>query len=206
MSLFITIISGISISMDAICVHLASTTPSTMGDIEYFMLGIQICVLLYNDFLILAIIFKNFTINFNLMCTDIILRIFSNIFYAVVAGKHLSDISNVFYILTYLNIAFSVVKVIHKSDDINERQRRIIPYQQQEKVTITIIGETIQTEENCSICLDPLNNTEVYKTKCSHIFHLECIKNYVNSNQFNEVKCPNCRELIISVKERLVNN
>ncbi len=196
MSLFITIISGISISLDAICVHLASTTPSYMGDFEYCMMSIQIFILLYNVFLIIAIFFKNFDNTFKLMCSDILLRVFANVFYAIIAGKHLSDISNVFYILAYLNIAFSVVKTVRKADNDsssrNETQRRITPYQ--EKVTITIISETIQSEDNCSICLEPLNNTEVYKTKCSHIFHAACMKNYVNSNQFNEVKCPNCRE------------
>jgi hypothetical protein len=196
MSLVISIISGISISMDAICVHLASTTPSTMGSIEYSMLSVQIFVLLYNVFLIVAIFFKNFNNTFKLMCSDIILRAFANIFYAIVAGKHLSDISNLFYIFSYLNIAFSVVKALRKADESSiDIQRRISP---QEKVTITIVSETIQCEENCSVCLEPLNNTEVYKTKCSHIFHVACIKNYVNSNQFSEVKCPNCRETLFT--------
>jgi len=198
MSLFISIISGISISTDAICVHLASTTPSTMGSIEYSMLSVQIFVLLYNVFLILTIIFNNFKNTFKLMCSDIILRVFANIFYAIVSGKHLSDISNIFYILTYLNIAFSVVKAVSKANETHEIQTRISPYQPQEKVNITIVSETIQSEENCSVCLDPLNNTEVYKTKCSHIFHVVCMKNYVNSNQFNEVKCPNCRETLFT--------
>ena len=198
MSLVISIISGISISMDAICIHLASTTPSTMGSIEYSMLSVQIFVLLYNVFLVLTIIFNNFKNTFKIMFSDIILRVFANIFYAIVAGKHLSDISNLFYIFAYLNIAFSVVKIIRKASETHEIQTRISPYQPQEKVTITIISETIQTEENCSVCLEPLNNTEVYKTKCNHIFHVLCMKNYVNTNRFNEVKCPNCRETLFT--------
>jgi len=198
MSLFVTIISGISISLDIICVHLAATTPSTMGSIEYSMLSVQIFVLIYNAFLILAIFFKNFNNIFKLMCSDIILRVFSNIFYAIVAGKHLSDISIVFYILAYLNIAFSVVKTVSKANDTHERQTRVLPYQTHEKVIVTIVSETIQCNEDCSICLESLNNTEVYKTKCNHIFHVVCIKNYVNTNQFNEVKCPNCRESLFT--------
>ena len=205
MSLFITIVSGISISMDIICVHLEATTPSTMGSIEYSMLSVQIFVLIYNAFLILAIFFKNFNNIFKLMCSDIVLRLFSNIFYSIVAGKHLSYISNVFYILSYLNIAFSVVKTVRKADDNQERQIRISPYKEPEKLTITIVSETIQTNEDCSICLEPLNNTEVYKTKCSHIFHVVCIKNYVNSNQFNEVNCPNCRELLFTSQPSLTS-
>ena len=198
MSLFISILSGISISVDAICVHLASNTPTSMGKIEYSMLSVQIFVLLYNVFLVLAIIFKNFNNTLKLMCSDIILRMFANIFYAIVVGKHLSDISNIFYILTYLNIAFSVVKAVSKTNETHEIQTRISPYQPQEKIKITIVSETIQSEEDCTICLDPLNNTEVYKTKCSHIFHVVCMKNYVNSNKFNEVKCPNCRETLFT--------
>lgn len=194
MSLFVTILSGISISFDIICFHLACTTPSTMRSIEYSILSIQICVLIYNAFLILAIFFKNFNNTFKLMCSDIILRVFSNIFYAIVAGKHLSDISIVFYILAYLNIAFSIVKTLRKADN---TQRNITP-RQEEKIKITIVSETIETEEDCSICLEPLNNTEVYKTKCSHIFHVVCMKNYVNSNKFIDVKCPNCREQLFT--------
>jgi hypothetical protein len=203
MSLFITIISGISISFDAICVHLASTTPSSMGNFEYSILAIQIFVLLYNVFLIIAIFFKNFNNTFKLMCSDIILRVFANIFYAIVAGKHLSDISNLFYIFAYLNIAFSVVKALRKADDTTQSiERRICP---QEKITVVIVSETIQSKENCSICLETLNNTEVYKTKCTHIFHTICMKNYVNSNQFNEVKCPNCRELLFTSQPSLTS-
>lgn len=188
MSLFITIILGISISMDIICIHLACTTASTMGIVEYIMLSVQIFVLLYNVLLILIILFKNFNNIFKLMLCEVILRVFSNIFYAIVAGKKLSDVSIVFYILSYLNIAFTVVKAVSKADNIP-----VVP-QPEDKITITIVSENIQSEEDCSICLESLDNSEVYKTKCSHIFHIMCIKNYVNSNKFNEVKCPNCRE------------
>ena len=204
MSLFISILSGISISLDAICVHLASSTPSSMGNFEYSTLSIQIFILLYNVFLIIAIFFKNFNNTFKLMCSDIILRAFANIFYAIVAGKHLSDISNLFYIFSYLNIAFSVVKALRKADDDQGRQRSITP-QQEEKITITIVSETIESEEDCSVCLEPLNNTEVYKTKCSHIFHVVCMKNYVNTNRFNEVKCPNCREQLFTSQPSLTS-
>jgi len=197
MSFFITILSGISISLDAICVHIASTTPSSMGEFEYSILSIQIFILLYNIFLIIAIFFKNFNNTFKLMCFDIILRIFANFFYIVIAGKKLSDISNIFYILSYLNIAFSVLKTFRKEND-SSRDVQITPYKQ-EKVTVIIVSENIQSEDNCSICLETLNNTEVYKTKCSHIFHTECMKNYVNSNQFNEVNCPNCREVLFTI-------
>jgi hypothetical protein len=74
MRLFITILSGISVSFDAICINLASTTPSSMGEIEYCMLGIQIFVLIYNIMLMLFILFKNFNNISKPLFSDIIIK------------------------------------------------------------------------------------------------------------------------------------
>ena len=49
-------------------------------------------------------------------------------------------------------------------------------------------------EDVCSICLDPINETErqplVVRTNCRHEFHLHCLKR----NRHFSNKCPMCRE------------
>jgi hypothetical protein len=46
-------------------------------------------------------------------------------------------------------------------------------------------------ENDCAICLSPLNKNVVKTEHCSHKFHKKCIQNYVNLNRFG--KCPMCR-------------
>jgi hypothetical protein len=46
----------------------------------------------------------------------------------------------------------------------------------------------------CPICLeDAKNNEEWTKLLCSHEFHYNCIKNWLNNNR----TCPNCRDIIL---------
>lgn len=46
--------------------------------------------------------------------------------------------------------------------------------------------------QTCTICLDDFElGNELYRTKCNHVFHSNCLKNFVNSIR-NPV-CPNCR-------------
>ena len=55
----------------------------------------------------------------------------------------------------------------------------------------------------CAICLEdliiPSNN--MYKTNCSHIFHLDCI----NMSRKNNHKCPLCRANIYSDNQQMRN-
>ncbi|CAD8157294.1 unnamed protein product [Paramecium octaurelia] len=45
-------------------------------------------------------------------------------------------------------------------------------------------------QDNCGICLDPLCNQQPIKsTPCNHIFHVNCIQQWLQKNQF----CPFCR-------------
>jgi len=198
MNLIITALAATSLVIDAICVNIASNLQMTT--INYLVLAVQILVLVYSIILTVGIIFKNI---FKLCCYSILVRLFSNTFYVIILAKSISDINIVFYILSYLNIAFSVILTLIKADKREEsHEQRIQPYvTQQEKVTVIIVSEPLgEHEDNCSICLDPLKNTEVYKTKCSHIFHTECIKKYVNSNKFQDVNCPNCREQLFTTQ------
>ena len=45
-------------------------------------------------------------------------------------------------------------------------------------------------EEECAICLEKLNGRKT-KTKCNHIFHTECLKEWNQMGEYND--CPICR-------------
>jgi|688.fasta_scaffold157776_3 hypothetical protein len=46
--------------------------------------------------------------------------------------------------------------------------------------------------DECCICLEPINSTNITTTYCNHTFHNDCIKNLYNYNN----KCPLCRRTI----------
>jgi hypothetical protein len=48
-------------------------------------------------------------------------------------------------------------------------------------------------KHECSICLDDIHNTELYRTTCNHHFHKKCIRDYFFLNRCD--KCPDCRDL-----------
>tara|TARA_Y100000814_G_scaffold274926_1_gene233961 strand:- start:192 stop:581 length:390 start_codon:yes stop_codon:yes gene_type:complete len=46
----------------------------------------------------------------------------------------------------------------------------------------------------CPICIEDFKeNDELYKLRCGHIFHTECIEEWININRI----CPNCRDTVI---------
>ena len=55
------------------------------------------------------------------------------------------------------------------------------------------------TEYTCSICCENFNNLDwIYNTPCNHMFHIECLKNWINTENMNQPNCdmnscPNCR-------------
>lgn len=51
-------------------------------------------------------------------------------------------------------------------------------------------------EDSCSICIEGFdNNSNVFKTKCKHLFHVTCWMRNINSNiSSNGGVCPNCRD------------
>ena len=62
-----------------------------------------------------------------------------------------------------------------------------------------IIENTFFTnDEVCSICLSDLNDLEsnykIYRTKCNHFYHQECIDHWIHSHNFQAYKCPLCLE------------
>lgn len=57
-------------------------------------------------------------------------------------------------------------------------------------------GLTDEKNENekCSICLDDKTDC---KTKCGHIFHYDCLKEWIQNNKPLNKNCPYCRQQII---------
>ena len=48
----------------------------------------------------------------------------------------------------------------------------------------------------CTICLEPYNSN-LYKTKCNHVFHVLCLQKWINTFQkLEDIKCPNCNNLL----------
>jgi len=191
--LFLTIISALSLAFDAICIHLISSN-NVMGNLEYITLSIQITALVYNIVTILSNFFLTCSITLKLLKFDLLLRLFFNVFYTVFIIKNEASFSIGFYILSYLNLIFTSTKLIIKTDETSPIKTSVHPQNTQ------LVEEYLKdSDDNCSICIEPLKNTNIYRTKCNHIFHIECMKNYVNSNSFTTVNCPNCRDVIITI-------
>ena len=48
--------------------------------------------------------------------------------------------------------------------------------------------------DDCPICIESFKeNDELYQLKCGHIFHTECITEWININNI----CPTCRKVVI---------
>ena len=56
------------------------------------------------------------------------------------------------------------------------------------KHIVNIILE--HTQHTCLICLDDLNQSNVFMTKCGHVMYKGCERKMVENNQTN---CPSCR-------------
>src|SRR5690606_26466502 len=53
-----------------------------------------------------------------------------------------------------------------------------------------MINRRVNYNDTCSICLEN-NKIPMMKTKCGHLFHIQCIEKWMLSNRSN--CCPNCR-------------
>ena len=49
-------------------------------------------------------------------------------------------------------------------------------------------------DEDCPICFENMNNTEVLRTPCNHIFHKSCLELQFLSNYSSSFTCSICRE------------
>ena len=64
-------------------------------------------------------------------------------------------------------------------------------------------------QTTCSLCLDTLD-TQICELNCGHVFHCDCIEEYINYQRNTiddyEIKCPMCRQRILSVFYKNNNN
>jgi hypothetical protein len=75
--------------------------------------------------------------------------------------------------------------------------KRIVPEEELAKLQVVAFSELQTDEKNCSICLDEfLAESQLYAIPCKHLFHKECLTDWVAENY----KCPVCRGEIAKYK------
>jgi hypothetical protein len=82
-----------------------------------------------------------------------------------------------------------------ENDELNYRSRNLIRNMRHFPFGDILFKETSE----CAICLDSFNQrVEIVQLKCSkyHIFHLHCVKNLLNHEQYHHHVCPLCRQRI----------
>ncbi|CAF2402218.1 unnamed protein product [Rotaria sp. Silwood2] len=94
-------------------------------------------------------------------------------------------------------IGYCIEKIFGKSNELSKHYRLTAALKKEIPVTIYY--------ESCSICLDlilEIWNTEpkACVTKCGHIFHYNCLKEWFTKKK----ECPNCRADLRSLPERMV--
>ena len=59
--------------------------------------------------------------------------------------------------------------------------------------------------DNCTICVNNfIDNMEIYRTPCEHIFHKDCFNKYLKKiNKKNKITCPNCNQNLLINKKFL---
>ena len=59
--------------------------------------------------------------------------------------------------------------------------------------------------DNCTICVNNfIDNMEIYRTPCEHIFHKDCFNKYLKKiNKKNKLICPNCNQNLLINKKFL---
>ena len=98
-----------------------------------------------------------------------------------------SDINNIYVLIITLYGVHKIITIIY-----NYYKKHINIY-----VWILDHLDIITTRNGtCTICLEPFN-LNLYKTKCNHIFHIYCLRKWINTfKNLNDIKCPNCNNLL----------
>ena len=63
----------------------------------------------------------------------------------------------------------------------------------------------VEYGDNCTICVNNfIDNMEIYRTPCEHIFHKDCFNKYLKKiNKKNKLTCPNCNQNLLINKKFL---
>ncbi|TMW55545.1 hypothetical protein Poli38472_010427 [Pythium oligandrum] len=126
---------------------------------------------------------------------------FTYLFYLELVSEILKLISYlVFFLLifTYYGMPLHIVRDLWMS--IKSLQRRIASYFRYRKITANLnerfpnpTEEELQdTDRTCIICREEMTSASCKKLPCSHIFHMDCLKMWVQRQQ----TCPTCRSTI----------
>ncbi|XP_024628875.1 probable E3 ubiquitin-protein ligase XERICO [Medicago truncatula] len=130
-----------------------------------------------------------------------------------ILDKLLSDIKDCARNMAALNIEESgtlemnvlllrVTTLVVEEDGLDQYYQSSI-YQQNVGLSSKSDVETLSNStDECSICLEELHNesqSELFHTKCSHIFHKECIAQLIYGciNRSTPYSCPMCRQEIM---------
>ena len=66
----------------------------------------------------------------------------------------------------------------------------------QNKTFSLFISNANPINSECPICLESIDKKKRFTLHCGHTFHANCMKQYINSDNYNHL-CPLCRDIIV---------
>lgn len=62
--------------------------------------------------------------------------------------------------------------------------------------------DVLYSQRDCTICIEPFNDDErVAVLRCHHVFHVGCVREWVNHKNDQSVLCPVCKHDLREIKE-----
>lgn len=103
-------------------------------------------------------------------------------------------------IIAFLFI-FCSVRVIEKINNYYFKKYKNLKFKKKKKYNDKM------NEKICTICIEEFKEKEnIFQLKCNHIYHINCIDDWIDTKGESEVKCPNCNENIFdNIKEPLLS-
>jgi hypothetical protein len=102
----------------------------------------------------------------------------------------MSEIESTSSLITFRNLLSQIINVIEEQP-IEEMTDVVVTTDEKSIDELPILKIKENTIERCTICMDDMITDEEYiNISCNHIFHKDCLKNYLTN--FNHI-CPVCR-------------
>ncbi|KAF7729901.1 hypothetical protein EC973_003635 [Apophysomyces ossiformis] len=112
------------------------------------------------------------------------------------AGTVMKNYSSVLVLLLRLRQAClhpSLTIQEHSSDESNEEeQKEVAEHMPATVVSRLLEGSSDFSQIECPICMDMADEAQII-AQCGHILCRECLYNYLNTNDGNNKRCPQCR-------------